>query len=192
MAMAVPSKAELESRAAIWNICVGAARIYQSNEDKILNAAKLLFGTCAQESLFKYRRQIGRDGVPIPISSQLGGYSLFQLEPASVGLWLQRLNMEQPLLVLTNKFCNTRLANTPRLAILREMVQGQNADRLGACACRDHYYRVPEAIPSGVDAQASYWKKYYNTWKGKGTTEQYLKHWHDLCLPALRYLEVER
>ncbi len=45
-------------------------------------------------------------------------------------------------------------------------------------AARLQYYRVPEALPETLDGQAAYWKKYWNTKDGKGTAEQYIKHYN--------------
>lgn len=38
------------------------------------------------------------------------------------------------------------------------------------------YYRAPEKLPSkdDVEGRARYWKKYYNTPKGKGTEEEFI------------------
>lgn len=40
--------------------------------------------------------------------------------------------------------------------------------------CRFHYYRVPEPLPAADDIRglAFYWKRYYNTRKGKGTVKK--------------------
>lgn len=40
--------------------------------------------------------------------------------------------------------------------------------------CRLHYYRVSAPIPKTLEGQALYWKKYYNTYKGKGTAQKYM------------------
>jgi len=42
---------------------------------------------------------------------------------------------------------------------------------------RIHYLRVPERLPSTDDIEgvADYWKRYYNTYKGKGTVEKAVK-----------------
>tara|TARA_R110002096_G_scaffold315227_3_gene509454 strand:- start:6003 stop:6308 length:306 start_codon:yes stop_codon:yes gene_type:complete len=44
---------------------------------------------------------------------------------------------------------------------------------------RVHYYRVPEPIPLSDDIQglALYWKKYYNTYEGKGTTTEFVHNY---------------
>ena len=50
-----------------------------------------------------------------------------------------------------------------------------------AAMCRVHYYRVSEALPEqgDIEAQAVYYKKYYNTIAGAGTEQEYLKNWHE-------------
>ena len=44
-------------------------------------------------------------------------------------------------------------------------------------AARFQYFRVPEKIPTTLEGQAKYWKKYWNTAAGKGTPEQYIIHY---------------
>jgi len=46
--------------------------------------------------------------------------------------------------------------------------------RYAVAMCRIHYYRQPGAIPKDIQGQAEYWKKYYNTPKGKGTADDYI------------------
>ena len=41
--------------------------------------------------------------------------------------------------------------------------------------CRMFYMRIKESIPNTVEKRAKYWKKYYNTEQGKGTTTEYIK-----------------
>ncbi len=43
--------------------------------------------------------------------------------------------------------------------------------------CGVHYLRVPAPIPEDLDGQARYWKKFYNTEKGKGTVDEYIAAW---------------
>lgn len=40
--------------------------------------------------------------------------------------------------------------------------------------CRVFYLRIKEPIPESVEDQAKYWKKYYNTYLGKGTEQLYI------------------
>jgi len=48
---------------------------------------------------------------------------------------------------------------------------------LQAAFCRLHYRRVPSALPAAdnLEGQARYWKKYYNTYLGKGTVEHFME-----------------
>lgn len=50
--------------------------------------------------------------------------------------------------------------------------------------CRLHYWRFPEPLPKPDDIEglAQYWKKYYNTKKGKGTVEGFIKKYHEHVL----------
>lgn len=46
---------------------------------------------------------------------------------------------------------------------------------LSAIFTRLKYKLITDEIPSTKNGRADYWKKYYNTLAGKGTTEHYLK-----------------
>lgn len=47
-----------------------------------------------------------------------------------------------------------------------------------ACAmARIHYWRVPDPLPKTIAGMAEYWKKHYNTSKGKGTVKKYCEAW---------------
>ena len=41
--------------------------------------------------------------------------------------------------------------------------------------CRLHYWRVPKSLPSTIEQQASQWKQYYNTAKGRGTESKFIE-----------------
>ena len=43
--------------------------------------------------------------------------------------------------------------------------------------CRLHYRRVPSKLPksNNLEAQAKYWKSFYNTVKGKGTVRHFME-----------------
>lgn len=43
--------------------------------------------------------------------------------------------------------------------------------------CRLRYLIDPEPIPKTLDGQAGYWKRIYNTYKGSGKPEQYVKNY---------------
>jgi hypothetical protein len=42
---------------------------------------------------------------------------------------------------------------------------------------RVHYLRRPEPIPTDLTGQAEYWKKWYNTYLGAGTVEEYIENY---------------
>jgi len=42
---------------------------------------------------------------------------------------------------------------------------------------RIHYLRIADKIPSTLEGQAAYWKKYYNSEKGAGTVEEYIANY---------------
>jgi len=47
---------------------------------------------------------------------------------------------------------------------------------------RCHYLRVAEALPTTIQGYAKYWKKYYNTVKGKGTEEKFIANYNRYIL----------
>jgi len=50
--------------------------------------------------------------------------------------------------------------------------------RYAVAFVRIQYYRVPAALPeNNVDSLARYWKKYYNTPKGRGTVAEFKKNY---------------
>ena len=48
-----------------------------------------------------------------------------------------------------------------------------------AMAARLLLSNIPEAIPTSLEGQAKYWKKYYNTGSGKGSAEEFMERWND-------------
>ena len=49
---------------------------------------------------------------------------------------------------------------------------------------RVHYLRVPEPLPPAddINALAYYWKRHYNTWKGKGTVKKAANKYKEFCV----------
>jgi major membrane immunogen (membrane-anchored lipoprotein) len=45
----------------------------------------------------------------------------------------------------------------------------------GIIHCRLKYWRVPKKMPSSIEGQADYWKKYYNSELGKGDPEHFVE-----------------
>ena len=128
-------------------------------------AVELLMGTAAQEShLGKYRKQIG--GGP--------ALGIYQMEPATFDDIVKNYLSSKP--VLKEKIIE--VSGVTELNS-KDLV---NNDRLSTCMARVHYLRVKEGIPSSLDGQARYWKKYYNTHLGVGTEEEYKSNYKKLVI----------
>ena len=129
-------------------------------------AVELLTGTCAQESAMgKYRKQLGN-------GPALG---IFQMEPFTYHDCYKNFLQYKPQL-LAKILAVSGLEEYPNSA---ELV---NNDVFAACMARVRYLRAPGAIPKTLEEQAAYWKKNYNTPKGKGTVEEYIKNYKKYCL----------
>lgn len=126
-----------------------------------LAAEELLLGTACQEShCGRYLSQLG-DGP---------ARGIFQMEPATHDD-IHR-NFLKFKLVLRGK--------VNRLSLRLEDADEMRWNLLYAAAmCRLHYFRVKQALPvaGDLDGQASYWKRFYNTSLGKGTTDEYRRNW---------------
>lgn len=175
---------------AVWRLCQEcAAEIYDTypysawTQDKI---ARLLFGTAAQESRLIYRRQISSK-TNKPMEGYGGAFSLWQVERGSVRLTLQSLRKRPNIARRAHNFCFSEddpfICEMPAEAILERSMTN---DRLGCLLGRMHYLRVRCQIPDSLEEQAYYWKRWYNTFKGKGTPEQYMKNWRAICEPVVK------
>lgn len=173
------------------DLCLECARTihngHKPTEVYAMQTADLLMGTIAQESAGgKYRRQIGfgwsdvseaRPGRP---SLPEGAWGITQLEHGSVSDSLKLLRRKPVMAATAAEFMSGGtddatpeiLYNMQPLHLMRLICM---SDRLAVLLCRLHYKRIPALIPSTLSAQAEYWKLYYNTTKGKGTVEQYLR-----------------
>ena len=123
------------------------------------DARSLIYGTGKAESGYKTLQQYG------------GGPALgfFQMEPATCrDIWdnyvMYRPKYRDKLYALgfdegALEFC--LLSNVG----------------LQAALCRLHYRRVPSPLPKAdnLEAQAKYWKEFYNTRLGKGTIEHFIE-----------------
>tara|TARA_R110000868_G_scaffold17428_2_gene76573 strand:+ start:349 stop:831 length:483 start_codon:yes stop_codon:yes gene_type:complete len=126
-------------------------------------AEELLLGTAVQESLnFKYRRQMG--------NGPARGF--YQMEPATHDdIWNNYLkyNAQKAELVLA-------FLSSPTADKISEL---EHNDEYATAMARVHYMRVREALPKqgDVQAQANYWKQYFNTPLGKGKPAEYVEKW---------------
>jgi hypothetical protein len=130
------------------------------------DAVELLMLTAAQEShLGKYIHQIRGPALGV-----------FQMEPATQrDIFDNYLSYHQDILDVYNTFI---------AAGIPWDVQMKGNLPLQIIATRLFYYRLPSALPSkdDVDAMAAYWKKYYNTYLGKGTVEEAVHNYKRFAL----------
>lgn len=123
-------------------------------------AEEIVLGIAIQESGLHYLKQLGT-------GPALG---LWQMEPATHNdIWTNFLKAKKH---LAAKILWPYATHDPNRMLF---------DLAYACAmCRVHLYRCPAALPSAgdVEGQAAYWKKWYNTPLGAGTTAQYVASWN--------------
>ncbi len=178
---------------AIWELCRSCASHFPCPD----TAARLLFGTAAQESNLIYRRQLcfAND------TTLRGGFSLWQLEPDSVLAGIRQMATNADCKVAAVTFLRTispicvgaldvpstitPLGYDRRVVSICHLMMTYLGDPLGVLFSRLHYLRMPGSIPDELTGQAFYWKKFYNTSAGKGTVEQYLKNWRQYCEPVI-------
>ncbi len=135
-----------------------------------VEAEELLLGTGIAESLLIYRRQKGGNAL-----------GLLQMEPATHSdIWVRYLRKHQRLglriLEIVNNGRDFKY-HIPSAELLA------NNDRYSVLMARVYYLRIPAPLPKSGDtqAQAQYWKTYYNTREGKGTVEKYVRKWGSFC-----------
>lgn len=131
-----------------------------------LNAENLIMGTFAQESNFKYVRQLG--GGPAL------GYG--QMEPATFNDIVVKFLRYKPELMGRIMKASGVVTMEPEMLV--------DNKKLMICMTRVHYLRVKEPLPSRKDvwAMGEYWKQYYNTPLGRGTVKEFVENYKRYCL----------
>lgn len=124
-------------------------------------AIQLLLGTCAHES------QMGTYLKQIPNGPALG---IYQMEPATYKDLAERYKNSKRV----NLFSVLRWMHCDNIPDPEALIYNL---RLATLFARLKYFDAPEKIPDKLPDIAHYWKKYYNTWKGAGTAEQFLEHY---------------
>jgi len=128
------------------------------------SAVNLIIGTAAQESQFKYIKQLG--GGP--------ALGLFQMEPNTHDdIWDNYLAYRKD------------LASKVRALATQKLFFDHAADEMignvyyAAAMCRIHYLRAPMALPDAddIEGMANYWKTFYNTVHGAGTVDEFIRHY---------------
>ena len=125
-------------------------------------AEDLVLGTALVESHLHALDQRS-DGVLGP------GYGLYQMEPSTHDdIWLNflpaRAHLQVKLYELLPVWPDRVVQLVTNLAYATAM-------------CRIHYLRFATPIPNSPERQAHYWKAHYNTHKGKGAPEDYIRAW---------------
>lgn len=135
-------------------------------------ASQLVLGTALHEGMgLRHRRQIG--GGP--------GRSYFQMEGATHDdIWENYLKYKKDLREKVEALLPAGANKHHEL---------ENNDNYAAAMCRVHYRRQPSALPSfnDLEGQARYWKQYYNTPLGAGTTTKYIDDWNTYVRTPLNF-----
>ena len=128
------------------------------------DAVNLLMGTCAQEShLGEYIKQIKGPALGI-----------FQMEPATF------VDIEQNYFRYKKELYE-KVKSKSRVSYLYSGLMVYNL-KFAICMARIHYLRVPEKLPDSIEGYAAYWKKYYNTYLGAGTEEEFIHNYKRFVL----------
>lgn len=129
------------------------------------DAVNLIMGTAAQESgLGKYIRQLNN-------GPALG---IFQMEPNTFNDILNNYLCRKPDLLKKILKCTHHATLKP------EMLEWNI--KLAIVMTRIHYLRIPNPLPYTIEGYAMYWKKYYNTYLGAGTHEEFIKNYKGYIL----------
>ena len=125
------------------------------------NAVNLLLGTAAVESNFgTYVRQIKGPAV-----------SVFQIEPFTErDMWENYIVHKQDIKNQLSRIYHATGPDPERLV---------TDLGLAIVMARLYYLRKPSMLPQADDliGLAEYWKREYNTYKGKGTVEKFIEKW---------------
>ena len=121
-------------------------------------ASRLLVGTALVESNLTYLKQIKGPAL-----------GLFQMEPATYHdhvTWLLASPSRRHIAELLNPLRPEKLIWDLQFA---------------AILCRVHYLRVPAPLPAAddIDGLAQYWKDHYNTRRGKGRPEEFVRRYRE-------------
>lgn len=136
-------------------------------------AVQLMAGTIAQESLCGlYLKQ---DGGP--------ALGITMVEPAThYDIHNNYLRFKPDLAALVYKACDMKWHNIGTIPYDETLIFNL---RYAVAMGRLVYARVPEQLPflNDIAGQAEYWKRYYNTVKGKGTPQQYIGNYEKYVKP---------
>jgi len=120
----------------------------------------LLIGTAATESyLGRWMKQINGPAI-----------GLFQMEPNTIKDIKENYLKYRPAL-------RRQLEKVSNILDTSDFINDIEQQIVYA---RLHYMRVSKPVPTTLEGKAAHWKKYYNTYLGKGTIEKYMKDYRRL------------
>lgn len=126
------------------------------------SAINLLLGTCATESnMGTYLKQKGN-------APALG---IYQMEHATFNDIFENYLTYRPMLMAKFKHCVD--CSSLSTIVASDMIWNL---KLATAMCRIHYLRISSPLPKATDIRglANYYKKYYNTEKGKGSIGKFI------------------
>ena len=127
-----------------------------------LAAENLLLGTAAQESQFYYLDQTTSGPGP--------AYGVFQMECETHNSHLAWLKQKSEF---------WKLIQTYQIEWMDNCLEMVGNLYYATIMCRIHYFRVRETLPAAHDVLGlgNYWKKYYNTYLGKGKVDEFVRNY---------------
>ena len=125
-------------------------------------AEDLIVGTAAHESQFRAFDQVtGKDDVTLGPA-----YGVYQIEPATFDDINRYLKRRADIRIIVQSFLS------PWPDELHQLVGNLN---YATAIARVKYWMAPEPLPAGLPGIAEYWNKYYNSYLGAGTPEQFIE-----------------
>tara|TARA_R110002153_G_C13228311_1_gene489517 strand:- start:262 stop:744 length:483 start_codon:yes stop_codon:yes gene_type:complete len=152
----------LQMKTLIKETLVKMGDRYYSDE-----AMMLIYNTGLVESKYKYIMQKGGNNI---------ARGFFQCEPwVAVSVCNDYLQYRTPLMSKIAKACHLDLKYflNPTREDWKDILTTNITAQI--IFCRIHYWRVPKPLPKTLIQQAIYWKAFYNTEDGAGTTEHFME-----------------
>ena len=130
------------------------------------DAVNLVLATGIVESRYEYIKQMGNGPAR----------SFWQVEPKTAIDNLQHYLKHRPSLM--QKCAEATLVDIKHWQNYDENLWEEILEKniaAGIIHARIKYWRVPKKMPTSVEGQANYWKKYYNSELGVGSVEHYIE-----------------
>ncbi len=130
------------------------------------HASDLVYETGLVESRYEYLKQLG-DGP---------AQSFWQIEPNTavdnVANYLSYRELDT-IKIAEATYVHIDIWKSENANTWKEVLRYNIASAIAHC--RIKYWRVPEKLPTTLEERAKYWKKFYNSGKGKGTESHYIE-----------------